>query len=359
MNVAAELKVVVVSGGTSTERDVSLASGRFIASSLRQRDYAVAEVVWPDDVAAILAGQRLEFHVRDDAGGADVSIAREPPTLARLTELESSLTGADRVIGLIEGCRNADIVFIALHGGAGEDGTVQSVLEFAGIVHTGADGDACARAFNKAVSKPLMLHAGIATPAWRAISSVDKVNAIDLELPLVVKPARGGSTVGVTLAATRAELTQRVADTLRFDSTVLVEQYVEGTELTVGILGGDALPIVEIVHDGPLFDYAAKYQTGGALEICPARLPQAVTGSVQQAAERVHEVLGLGRHAYSRIDFRLPDDGTPVCLEANVLPGMTPLSLIRKAAIEAGQDFPEFCHRIVQHAVAGTRERAR
>jgi D-alanine-D-alanine ligase len=339
-------------GGTSTERDVSLSSGAFVAHGLRQRGYAVAEVRIPEDLARARAGELPVYGgAGSDAGGV-VSVNPDPPTLDELRAMERDLGGQGLVLGLLAACAEADVVFPALHGGLGEDGTLQAVLETAGIPHTGAHSQACAVAFNKAVAKPLLRDAGIPTPAWQVVGPGDPVpdRSGDGGLPAVVKPAKGGSTLGVQLVRSQDELAAAVEATRRFGDEVLVEEYAEGLELTVGVVGDRALPVVEIVYDGPIFEYVAKYQPGSAREICPARIPDEVRDQVQEAALRVHRTLRLGPRAYSRVDFKVAPGGTPLCLEANVLPGMTPFSLIKRAADAAELPFPDLCARIVEMA---------
>jgi D-alanine-D-alanine ligase len=348
----ANTRVAVLMGGTSTEREVSLSSGTFVARSLRQRGYAVAEIRLPEDLVCALKGERPAYTIDDGSDGVR-SISRRPPGLDELRRIDRSVEGPARVHGLLEACSQADIVFIALHGGSGEDGSLQAILETAHIPHTGASSDACAVAFNKAVAKPLLRAAGIVTADWQVLGPGDGIPDRTCEpsgFPAVVKPAKGGSTLGVQVARSQAELDLAVRATRQYSQEILVEDYVDGIELTAGVIGREPLPIVEIVYDGLIFDYAAKYQPGGAQEICPARISPALQRQVQESALRAHAALKLGERAYSRIDFKLSSDGVLYCLEANVLPGLTPFSLLKIAADAARLDFAELCRRVVEMA---------
>jgi D-alanine-D-alanine ligase len=245
--------------------------------------------------------------------------------------------------------RSADVVFLALHGGAGEDGRLQAMLDLAGLAYTGSNHIARAAAMDKDISKRLFRSAGVPTADWTMVP----VTIADIEStfgwPVVVKPSKQGSTVGLTVVRKATDFAAAITLAALFDDEVMVEKFIAGREFTVGVLDGAPLPAGEIIPPGEVFDYQAKYQVGGAREVFPADLPSAETIQLQEYAIRAHRVLKLG--AYSRIDFRRDANGGFWCLEANSLPGMTATSLLPQAAKVAGIDFPELLERICKGAI--------
>lgn len=341
------MKIAVLMGGTSTERDVSLSSGAAVASALRSSGHEVAEV----DTALGLEDASSAFLDRESAKENAVGVARKPPSLSELKEMEEKLRGDVFAPGALEACRMSEVAFIALHGGFGEDGRLQAALEMAGIAHTGTSYLGCALAFNKDVSKRVMRSSSIPTPDWREVRDTE-VEVSGLEIPFgfprIVKPAKGGSTLGVSLVEDEGEFERVVRGTLDYGEVVLIEDFVEGREFTVGVLGEEALPVIEIETSGKVFDYESKYQPGAAREICPAPIPDDLASHLQRLALMTHESLKVGKDAYSRVDFRVAPTGEPFCLEANVFPGMTPNSLLPLAASTAGIGFARLCERIVE-----------
>jgi D-alanine-D-alanine ligase len=245
--------------------------------------------------------------------------------------------------------RDAEVVFLALHGGAGEDGRIQALLDLAGMAYTGSNHIASAAAMDKDLSKRLFRSVGVPTADWlMAPSAADGAGAA-LGWPVVVKPNKQGSTVGLSVVREPAQLQDAIDRALRFDDEVMLERFIAGREFTVGVLEGVALPAGEIISKGEVFDYESKYQVGGAREVFPADIPAAEAALIQDYALRVHRVLKLG--AYSRTDFRRDDAGAYWCLEANSLPGMTATSLLPQAAKAAGISFPELLDRICRGAI--------
>lgn len=331
------MRVAVVLGGTNEERNVSLATGRAVVAALRERGHEVVAVdpahgaVLPEEEARMLGG--------------DVGV--DPPKLDELARLGSSAVGA--ALAELPAVRRADVVFLALHGEFGEDGTVQGLLDLAGITYTGSGCLGSAAAFDKRISKELLQHAGVPTPAWTAMGeSPDRVLET-LGLPLVVKPSSGGSTVGLTVVREASELEPAMELAARYDGDVLCEAFVAGRELTVAVLDGEALPPVEIIPSHEIYDYECKYTPGLSRYVAPAELEPEETARLQEAAMTAYGA--LRQSSYSRIDFRRAEDGSHWCLEANSLPGMTATSLVPKAAAAAGIDFPELCDRIARQAV--------
>jgi D-alanine-D-alanine ligase len=264
-----------------------------------------------------------------------------------------ALTQDPRLAGL-------DAVFLALHGGRGEDGTIQVLLGLAGLPFVGSDRVGCALAMDKDLTKRLLRDQGIPTPDWITLEGEEECRerlpeiVQRLGLPLIVKPPSGGSTLGLTLVREEDQLPAAVALSLSFQKEVMFEAYVRGRELTVGILGSRALPVGEIIPDHELFDYECKYRPGLAKEIFPADLPQDVAEGVQRDALEVHRILRM--RDFSRVDFILDSTGIPWCLEANALPGLTGNSLLPKAARASGIPFPELCHKLAEMAVLRARE---
>jgi D-alanine-D-alanine ligase len=331
------LKVAVLMGGTSGEREVSLASGSQVVRALASRGH---QVVAFDTTRGVLSQGEVD---RLYVGG----VRREPPRVEALDLLQ---TGDTTALTRAPEVAEVDVIFPALHGGTGEDGTLQSLLDLVGIPYAGGGRLGCTLAMDKEVSKKLFRASGIPTPDWLTQSaSLDEVES-ELGLPVIVKPPSGGSTLGLTLAHDHAELEAAVEEARRYQDRILFERYVRGREFTVGVLGGKALPVIEIIPAHELFDYECKYQPGLAQEICPADLPPEVARTIEGLAERVFDTLFL--RDFARVDFLLDSTGGVWCLEANALPGMTANSLVPRAAAAAGIAFPELCERIVRLALA-------
>ncbi|MDH3271729.1 MAG: D-alanine--D-alanine ligase [Gemmatimonadota bacterium] len=340
------MKIAVYMGGWSDERDVSLASGAQVARALREAGH---EVVAIDPVEGRLdaASERHLFE-----SGVRASPSGPPPDVGAADAL-----GAGPVVRLDpEG--GFDVHFLALHGGSGEDGTIQSILDLAGVVYTGSDRLGCSIAMDKEVTKRLLRDAGIPTPEWESYDprlpgagppTVDYIEAT-LGLPVIVKASGGGSSLRLVLAHDRAELAEVIDVSREWDDVVLFERYQAGREFTVGIVGDEIFPVGEIVPEHELFDYECKYQPGKAAEIFPADIPGELSDRLQALALDVHRVLRL--RDFSRIDFIVDEGGRAWCLEANTLPGMTANSLLPKAAAAAGIDFPALCDRIARLAYA-------
>jgi D-alanine-D-alanine ligase len=338
------VRITVLLGGLSAERDVSLASGARVCDALRTCGHVVRAV----DPAR---GELADADVRAALGSGP---RREPPTAAELAQLEAGALGP--ALALIPAVREADVVFNALHGGAGEDGTVQAVLDAGRVRYTGSGALGSALAMDKDLSKALLRAANVGTADW-LMAPVDTDTAVrTLGLPLIVKPSKQGSTVGLTLVRSADQLPAAIALARLHDDEVMLERFVPGREFTVGILGDDALPVGEIISQNELYDYEAKYTPGMAREVFPADLSASATSKVQDLARRAFRALKL--RGYARIDFRMTDDGTFYCLEANTNPGLTELSLIPQAASAAGIAFPELCERIAMLAVSESKEQS-
>ena len=245
--------------------------------------------------------------------------------------------------------RQADVVFLGLHGGQGEDGTIQALLDMARVKYTGSGHLASALAMDKDLSKKLFRAADVSTADWlMAPATIEQVEGM-LGLPVVVKPSKEGSTVGLSVVKKRDEPARAIKEASKYDDEVIIERFVPGRELTVGVLGQIALPVGEIISKHEIYDYECKYTPGMATEEFPAKLSREATERIQQQALAAFKALKLGGCA--RIDFRLTSEGEFYCLEANTLPGMTELSLIPQGAAAMGISFPELCERIVKLAL--------
>jgi D-alanine-D-alanine ligase len=338
------VKVAVLLGGTSDEREVSIASGVQVAAALREAGH---EVVAIDTVQGLLSADEERRLLHE-------GVAAEPPAAASLAALDESHTVA---LTRDPGLADVDVFFLALHGGSGEDGTIQALLDVAGVVYTGSDRLGCSLAMDKEVTKRLLRDAGIPTPDWLVGPKTAAYVEEWLDVPVIVKASGGGSSLRLVLAHDRAELEDAVEESDSWDDVVLFERYHAGREFTVGVVGDDTFPVGEIVPQHEIFDYECKYQPGMAEEIFPADIPEALSDRLRTLALDVHRTLRL--RDYSRIDFIVDDEGRPWCLEANALPGMTANSLVPRGALAAGVSFPELCDRVVRLAFGRARGRSR
>ncbi|MEP7346287.1 MAG: D-alanine--D-alanine ligase [Gemmatimonadaceae bacterium] len=330
------MRIAVLMGGTSAERDVSLASGIRVAQALRSTGHDVFAI----DTAVGLLGASEEAAL---AGGGVLKTI--PPDVQALMRLDRQLPAK---LGELP---TVDVVFLALHGGRGEDGTIQALLDLTGVPYTGSGHLASALAMDKDLSKRLFRDVGVPTPQWLMAPASAKEVEQAFGFPCIVKPSKQGSTVGLSLVRRHDELQHAIEIAREFDDEVMIEQFIPGRELTVGILGDRALPVGEIIPVHELYDYECKYTPGMAREIFPAALSSAETTRIQQLALLAFQ--GLKLHGYARIDFRMspPPEGEFYCLEANTLPGMTELSLIPQAAAAAQISFSALCEQIVQLAL--------
>lgn len=362
------MNIAVVLGGYSAERNVSLASGLRIAGALRARGHTVVCV---DPAAADARGVLPEG---EEARLLASAVGAEPPSLEELAALRhrgGRRGGADGAsdgvsVGITPAfaewpaVRAADVLLLALHGGQGEDGTLQALLDLAGVRYTGSGHLGSALAMDKHRSKLVFRAAGVGTADWRMAPLGASLDAAGREafadeaeaalgLPVIVKPSKQGSSVALTVVRERAALWPAVDLAARYDDEVMVEAFVAGQELTVGILGDRGLPAIEILPSHEVYDYECKY-TAGMTEERVAALAPAVAAELQRQARLAFETLGL--RGYARVDFRLDASGVPYCLEVNTLPGMTELSLLPQGAAAAGLDFGALCEEIVRLAVA-------
>ena len=303
-------KIAVLMGGPGSERDVSLATGRGVAKALRSLGAEVAEI---------------DVHDEHFKLPADV-----------------------------------DLAFLTIHGTFGEDGQLQRILEQRGVAYTGDGVEASANAFNKIRSKKKFRERGVTTPHWQVVKAGQRPT---IPLPIVVKAPRQGSTVGIFIVKNESELESAMAEATKYDRELLIEKFVPGRELTIGILGDQALPILEIIPKGGFYDFTNKYPFlnpgagGGAEHVCPAKIPEDQMRAIQELALRAHRSLGL--QVYSRVDVLLPENGAATVLEVNTIPGMTEASLLPEAAAAAGINYVDLCARIIALSRARTEGASR
>ena len=330
------VKVALVTGGSTPERQVALSGAGQVLTALRTLGYDVTAI---DTVRGVL----------DPAGEATLheQVGLEPPTSQELAELAER----ERPLELVQSdtVREADVVFLVLHGDLGEGGQLQAALDLAGVSYTGSGPLGSAAAMDKDLAKRLFRDAQVPTAPWTTWPA-DQDTIERLGFPLVIKPSRVGSTVGLSVVDSSAAVEEAVDLALRFDTHVLLESFVPGRELTVGILADRALAVGEIIPSHAIFDYECKYTPGMSEEIFPADIPDELAKTVQEMGLLAHMALNL--RDFSRVDFRVGPDGIPMCLEANTLPGLTGLSLLPQSAQAAGVPFVELCDRIVKLALA-------
>lgn len=347
------MKIVVLAGGISPERDVSLCSASLISNVLLQKGHEVAFV---DVYVGFSNGEFLENAFVTKESGKKFSYS-VPETEPDLEALIAENGGRRELIGpgVLEICKMADAVFLGCHGGMGENGQLQAVLDCINVPYTGSDYIGCALAMDKSMSKTLFATHNIATPEWLIFDpSKDSLDLVRTKIgfPCAVKPIGCGSSCGVSLVHNEAEWELAIKYTKKYENTCLIEKMVSGREFSIGVLNGKALPIIEIKPKQGFYDYKNKYQANATEEICPAELSPEKTKEAQELALAVHQVLRLGN--YSRVDFILSEkDNKFYCLEANNLPGMTPNSLLPQEARAIGISYEDLCEQLVLSAVEG------
>jgi len=291
-------KIAVLMGGPGSERDVSLATGRGVSKALRSLGVEVVDVDVHDEHFALP--------------------------------------------------KDVDLAFITIHGTFGEDGQLQKILEERSVLYTGDGVEPSRAAFDKILSKEKFREHNVVTPEWEVVEVGQRPT---ISVPLVVKPARQGSTVGVVIVKNASELDSAMAEAGKYDQKLLIEKFVSGRELTIGVLGDQALPILEIIPKGGFYDFNNKYPFlnpqggGGAEHVCPAKIDPNKTKQIQEQA--LHAFRALGLVVYGRVDVLLPDSGEPFVLEVNTIPGMTEASLLPEAAAAAGINYVDLCARII------------
>lgn len=346
------MKVVVLAGGISTERDVSLSSGTMIYRALKKRGHQaiLLDVYLGYEWVPSAEGETIDSIFDRDKDWAETlgSIAEENPDIELIKAMRPD--GEKNFFGpnVIAICQVADVVFMALHGENGENGKIQACFDLMGITYTGTDYVSSALSMDKGLSKELFACHGIPTPAGIRLKKGQKQEKT-VPFPCIVKACCGGSSVGVSIAFKAEEYEKALQEAFLYDDEVIVEQYIEGREFSVGVMDGRALPIIEIAPLQGFYDYKNKYQPGSTIETCPAQLSEEKTKEIQDYAEQAFRALRLKN--YARMDFMMNKAGEVFCLEANTLPGMTPTSLLPQEAAAEGVSFEELCEKIMSTAL--------
>ena len=337
------MKIVVLAGGISTEREVSLVSGREVYRALKQRGHTVVLL----DVYLGLPGADPDaiFSMDRDWTEGIKDIGEESPE--DLEKIKAQRSDGDRFFlgpNVLKICRRADVVFMALHGVGGEDGRLQAMFELNGIPYTGTDHVSSTLCIDKCLSRAVMTVAGIPVPPGMELYPGEEPQGV--EYPAVVKAANGGSTVGTYFVENDEELKEAIKKASKLDVHIVIEKRIKGREFTCGLLDGKALPPVEIIPNSGTYDYRNKYQAGRTNEICPAPLSPEKTAELQALAEKAWKALRLS--VYARLDFMMDENEKFYCLEGNTIPGMTPTSLIPQEAAAVGMDFGTLCEKLIE-----------
>lgn len=352
------MNIVVLAGGLSPERNVSLTSGSLISSALRRKGHKVLMLDVYEGIADIGRSPSLLFTSQD---APLRSVGSKAPSPEELKEIKERNGNRAELIGnnVIELCRFADVTFLALHGDMGENGQLQATLDVFDITYTGSGYVGSLLAMDKNIAKKLFKDAGISTPVSVKLDlksgkgyDVEKIEKIGY--PLVVKPCSCGSSVGVSTVENREELISALEFAASYESSVLVEKRIYGREFTQGFLDGVALPPVEIIPKYGFYDYKNKYSPNATEEICPANITKDQLDTISEATAKGFEALRLD--GYARFDYILDNDGVFWCLEANTLPGMTPTSLLPQEADAVGMDYDSLCDKIVRMALNKTKK---
>ena len=354
------MKIVVLGGGLSTERHVSLVTATSVCKALRQRGHRAIFVDMYLGLENFNGPLESAFDAADGFCG-EVAIEKTAPDLAAVKASRKFNSPSRLGKNVLEVCALADCVFLGLHGADGEDGKIQAALDLLGVPYTGSGPLSSGMAMDKAVAKMVMNSCGVLTPQGQELTYTEEdipALAETLPVPCAVKVVGGGSSIGVELPDTREQLKAALENIIQYGNRVVVEEKIAGRELTVPVLDKQYLSPIEIVPpEGMTFDYVAKYQSGAeaARELCPAPITEEEKQLLGEAALKLHRALGLS--VYSRTDFILDKEGRAWCLEVNTLPGMTPNSLIPKAAAVAGISYGELCEKIVLLSLAEKNRR--
>lgn len=339
------MNIVVLAGGNSTEREVSLVSGKGVYNALKSKGHNVVLLDVYFGIKDVDVDHIFEDK-RDWSEGIN-AVKEVNPDVSAIKKLKGDNKDffGDNVREI---CMKADMVFLALHGANGEDGKLQAALDLLEVKYTGTDYLSSAICMDKAMAKEFLKIGGVLTPASVNIQAGDEFipKVKSFGYPMVVKAPNGGSSVGVYIVNNEDELKGAVENCFKLDNHVLIEQFVKGREFTCGVVDGKAYPIVEIEPVEGFYDYKNKYQAGNTKETCPANASEEITKKIQKSAEEAYKALRL--KTYARIDFIVDEKEDAYCLEANTLPGMTPTSLLPQEAAVVGIDYPTLCEKIIE-----------
>ena len=339
------MNIVVLAGGTSTERDVSFSTGKNVYDAVKKNGHK-AIIIDPymgydKDIEGI-------FDKDIDWSGEIEAVKENNPDIEAVKAMRNPEYKGFFGPNVLKVCREADVVFMALHGENGENGKVQAAFDLEGIRYTGTDTLSSAVCLNKGMAKEIMAYNGIPVPKGiHLYKGEDTSNRFGY--PCVVKSCCGGSSIGVSIVHDQSQYDEAIKEGFKYDDEIVIEEYIEGREFSVGVIEGKALPIIEIAPLQGFYDYKNKYQAGSTVETCPAKLESNKTNEMQQYAERAFQALRL--RDYARIDFMMDKEGKMFCLEANTLPGMTATSLIPQEAAAIGMSFEELIEKFIELAL--------
>lgn len=341
------MNIVVLCGGLSSERDVSIKSGEMITKALRKNGHRVILL----DVFMGYGEEECDVSsvfIKSEESSMKVStIPSEAPDIEKVKASRKDQSSTYFGPNVIAICQMADIVFMGLHGSDGENGKVQGCFDLHGIRYTGNGCLSSAIAMDKGMTKVYFEHCGIPTPTGFVVKKTTVSAGVpQVPYPCIVKPACGGSSIGVSIAHNHEEFEEALNEAFKWESEVVVEEFIEGREFSCGVIDGQALPVIEIAPKQGFYDYKNKYAAGSAVETCPANISDEITAEMQTFSERI--VAALGIETYARIDFMLSKDEHIYCLEVNTLPGMTPTSLLPQEAAAVGIDFENLCEEIIR-----------
>lgn len=342
------MKIAVLAGGISTERDVSLVSGMGVYKALKENGHDVVLIDVFLGCEDVCENINEVFSINRDWAKEIKSVSQSAPDIEKVKQQRKDKSNVLFGPNVLEICKAADIVFMALHGDCGENGKIQATFDLLDIKYTGTDYLSSALAMDKQVTKSIFIQNNVKTPNGYVIHKSDKELRNEIpDLPVVVKVCSGGSSVGVFIVNSEEDYVSTLDKAFEYEDKVLVEQFIKGREFTDCVIDGMALPVVEIAPVGGFYDYEHKYQAGAAVETCPANISDGLTLKIQEEAVKAYNSLGI--KTYARMDF-LQDEktGEIYCLEANTLPGMTPTSLIPQEANAIGKSYSQLCEWIIK-----------
>ncbi|MDD3361921.1 MAG: D-alanine--D-alanine ligase [Hespellia sp.] len=346
------MRIIVLAGGLSTERDVSLTSAAGICKTLLEKGHDAFLLDVFMGLEYDPANLEEVFALPDHGLGITKNIGTTEPDLEAVKASRPDQSDCFLGPNVIELCKMADITFLGLHGGEGENGKLQATFDLLGIRYTGPNSLGCALAMDKGVAKQIFMQEGVETPGGTWLYKDDPKSSLSdlgLSLPLVVKPCSGGSSIGVYIVTTEKEYEEALKKSFHYENELVIEEFIKGREFACGIIDGKALPPIEIIPNSGWFDYEHKYQADGAQEICPADLPDEIIERMMDITIRAYHALKLD--VYSRADFILDEKGDLYCLEVNTLPGMTAASLLPKEAKAVGIEYGDLCELIIQKSL--------
>jgi len=343
------MKIVVLAGGLSTERDVSLVTGTMVTKALKKSGHQVILL----DVYLGYKDQEENldgiFDLAESMPGLNEGIQENAPDIESVKKMRQDQSACFFGPNVIQICRMADIVFMGLHGSNGEDGRIQAAFDLFGIKYTGTGHLSSAIAMDKEISKQFFESAQVPTP--KGVVAIKDQSFLSFEetglsLPVVVKPCCGGSSIGTTIVRQKEDYQQALEDSFRYEDRAIVEEFIKGREFSVGVIAHKPLPVIEIAPVEGFYDYKNKYKAGSAVETCPANIPETIGKKMQYYAKVVSQCLNFD--TYARMDFLLSENNHIYCLEANTLPGMTPTSLLPQEAAAVGMNFEQLCDEIIR-----------